>query len=213
MSKAINGENTDPSLLKHTVSAVNNSYPKILHLCHQGSMLEWSRIKDESSKTRKLRDNSTLSSFAVVKDQKRDRLISWRRLQNATGPEPPNPCLSCPESWSRLQVSTNDLKAFHFDIQDMFHQLSMPPRLHLLFPLHPVSLSDLSPTLQVVLLKRWPSLKQSEKVRPFQTTIPMGWNWAVVIANSVSARLLKVSFNTFRSSVKVGSLLHISDRY
>ena len=206
MTSMISDPATDPALLKSHVSASTPEYAQVLHLCHQGQMLHWTRVRDETPVAAQLRNNSTLSTFAVVKNETQDRLISWPRLQNAAGPLPPNPNLACPDSWARLAVDSDDLLAFHLDISDMFHQLPLPPKLEHLFPLTPITVSELPTALQAELCKFFPDLQPSDSVRPFQVTVPMGWNWAVAIANGVSTKILRLAFQAFQSSAKLGKL-------
>ena len=93
-TRALRKEN--PALFKHHVSELPNHYPRVLEACHAAKMLTWTVMQEETEEHRRLRSHSTLSSFAVVKDEKHDRLISWPnsktrsalRRQTLTCPRP-----------------------------------------------------------------------------------------------------------------------------
>ena len=163
-------------------------------------MLSWTVVLEESNADKLIRRHSTLSSFAVIKNDHRDRLISWPKLQNAVGPDPPNPALPTPDAWARVNVSASNLKAFHFDVRDMFHHLPLPPRLSHLFPLRQVYFGELPAQLQTALSNIFGTKLQPDTLlRPFHATVPMGWAWAVTIANNVSSRLLIHTYTLFRT--------------
>ena len=182
-----------PDALKHTVSTIRGHYPLTLAKCHQAGMLAWEATNTETKEETILREYSTLSSFAIVKSSTKDRLISWPKLQNEVGPTPPNPDLPKPDAWSAISDSATSLAGFHFDIRDMFHHLPLPTKLERLFPLQSVLFRDLPPALQEA-LRELPHLVciPSARLRPFQTSLPMGWTWAVVIAQAVSSSLLQI---------------------
>ena len=82
----------------------------------------------------------------------------------------------------------------------MFHHLPLPDRLKYIFPLRPVRYKELPATLQASLSKLLQKkLLPETLVRPFHATIPMGWNWAVAIANNISSNLLRMSYTLLQA--------------
>ena len=195
----ISDANTDPRILSHTVSAIDGHYPLVLEAAHNARMLHWSDTCKESGTEKMIRHFSTVSSFAVVKDFQRDRLISWPKLQNAAGPVPPNPQLPNPAYWNYIRDDSSSLLGFHIDVSDMFHHLPLPPRLHNLFPMQPVAFGSLPKTLRKsVTTYLGYAPHNTDLIRPFQTTVPIGWSWAVILAQSVAATLLQQARRIYR---------------
>ena len=206
MHELINDEKTDKHLLQHTVSAKPGHFPHVLHLAHSAGILHWTHVPSETPEHQRLRSFSTVSSFAVVKNQHTDRLITWPRLQNHAGPTPPNPNLPNPASWVKIQDNSSNLLGFHMDVSNMFHHLPLPPLLRYLFPLQAVRFSDLHQNIQADLSQTFGFIPDPhDLVRPFHCTIPMGWTWAVVIAQRVSKRLIAIARTVHRNPFPSGS--------
>ena len=77
---------------KH-VPMIPGQYPLVINRLQESGMLSSSVVKHETPQYTRLADSlsdcDTMTSFAVVKDQKWDRLISWPRVQNLRMPDPP----------------------------------------------------------------------------------------------------------------------------
>ena len=177
IQQAMEAKDREATIFVHNVSALKGHYPRLLALCHSANMFSWTLVEEEDSHTQDFRNNITLSSFAVVKDDRKDRLISWPKAQNELGPIPPNPNLPSPDARTKLETSSTTLAAFHLEIQDMFHHLPLPPRLRHFFPLKPVSFRNLPPQLKSAMSKLFGRcISETEILRPFHATVPMGWN-------------------------------------
>lgn len=82
---------------------------------------------------------------------------------------------------------------FGVDIADMFHNVVLPQWLSELLPLAPVAFGDLSDDAHRALcaqLQLRSRPKQAHKFRPFQITLPMGFKWAVTLANSLVSEII-----------------------
>ena len=177
-------------------------------------MLSWERVADEIPTMKHFRQNITLSSFAVNKDYTRDRLISWPRAQNEFGPNPINPLLPIPDASFSIQTDDDSILALHFDVQDMFHHLLLTPRLVKLFPLKAFRLKNLPRKLQLSLSRLYnQSLQPEGLLRLFHATIPMGWTWAVTIANGVAHGLLDCANTIFMPSSYAQSFRRLGSHF
>ena len=73
----------------------------------------------------------------------------------------------------------------------MLHQLPLPTKLHYLFPLASLAFQKLPEPLQLQISSQLGFIPEpSDLVRPFQTTISMGWSWAVAIAQCIASNIL-----------------------
>ena len=209
-----NSHKNNQSTFRHTISQRPGHFPQVLAKCHDANMLSWTKVADEPTTVRFLRDRITLSSFAVVKNASQDRLISWPKAQNALGPPPLDPALPTPDAWTRIHTSAASLLGFKFDVRNMFHHLPLPPRLSKLFPLHAYRLHDLPSSLQSKLqLLFSDSLSPNDRLRPYHATTPMGWSWAVTLANAVAYSLLTLSRTLYRPPPYAGVFARLDGQY
>lgn len=79
-----------------TVSALPGHFEKVLLRASEAGMVLWKDPCNDSMEHRDISAYLTMSSFAVVKDQHEDRLISWPRTANMFLIEPPDVDLPCP---------------------------------------------------------------------------------------------------------------------
>lgn len=121
-------------------------------MADNAGMLEWSLVSNECEEYSELADTITMTSFAVTKDEERDCLISWPRVQNELIGDPPPVELPNPCSFSKMQVDRgSSRKAFFFYISNMFHNICLPSWLARFFPLQPVRFGNLPGHLQRIL--------------------------------------------------------------
>ncbi len=134
-----------------------------------------------------------MTSFAVVKNEQKDRLISWPHVQNSDFLDPPKVDLPDPFLLSRLRIAANSkLSGFALDIANMFHNIKLPVWLVPFFPLHPVRFGNLPGELQRAVmsemrLQRRP--QQSSLLRPTPEHLAYGFKWAVYIAHTICRRM------------------------
>lgn len=178
------------------VHAKEGEYPKVLLKADIGGMLDWSIVSNEDAQYRHLANALTISSFAVCKDEQRDRLISWPRVQNLYMPDPPYTDLPNASHFDKIrEPQCLDLAGFYFDVGNMFHNIKMPVALARFFPLRQIRFGDLSEHLQKRLSKQLGNtLTDSVMLRPIQTTLPMGFKWAVYIAHTFAHECFREAF-------------------
>ena len=181
------------------VYSLPGHYERVLHSADTAGMLEWSLVQRESAPFSKLADQITMTSFAVNKDSERDRIISWTRVQNLFLPEPPLVNLPSPVVFSRLRVSKKGpLGGFYLDADNMFHNICPYSHLVRFFPLAKARFGNLPRPLQSKLKSSWGFRPhQSEFVRPYQSTLPMGFKWAVYIAHTLAESYIEEAMSTF----------------
>ena len=138
-----------------------------------------------------------MTSFAVTKNGERDRLISWPKVQNMYMPDPPYTDLPNPSHFDKLrQPGNNQLGAFYFDVENMFHNIRLPDSLSRFFPLQTVAFGQLPKALRNELCGKWGFTPDSTaRIRPLQTTLPMGFKWAVFIAHTFANTCVRQAFN------------------
>jgi hypothetical protein len=108
--------------------------------------------------------------FAVLKNADGDRIIVDLRRGNCYFREPPDSKLPAIESLSKLAVRTGQrLHAGILDLDSYYHRLRLPARYQTYFGLPAVSMPDGS--------RRWLVWR----------TVPMGWSWAVALAQESHA--------------------------
>jgi len=204
------------------VHSLKGHYPRILEKAYRVGVVDWSDPKTESIEYSKLAKRLTMTSFAVRKDEKKDRMISWPRFQNMILPDPPYTELPTPDLFSTIRIEKEaKLEGFYFDISNMFHNIRLPKALAKLMPLTPVTASSLSErTIAGIEASFGRSIQPYEKIRPIQATLPMGFKWAVYIAHTLAARCMKRAFDIVRSAPVASQLpsdsrlvqLHRNDR-
>ena len=181
------------------VHALSGHYNLILERLHNAGMLAWSVIDREESSYTRIANTLTMTSFAVVKDQERDRLISWPRVQNASFPDPPYTELPNPGNFTNLRHrEAASLSGFFLDVENMFHNVPLPTHLSLLFPLKEVVYGNLHGTFQRSLQKQLGFRPQQRiRLRPLQRSLPMGFKWAVYLAHTFVQSCYEEAFKIF----------------
>lgn len=110
------------------VHCIPGHFERGLSGAHRAGMILWSPIRTADAPYSRLANFLITSSFGVSKDEQRDRLISWPRVQNDLLPEPPQVQLPSPDLFSRVREETSLAHgAFYFDIANMFHNIRLPP--------------------------------------------------------------------------------------
>lgn len=162
-------------------------------------MLQLSVVKEEYLKYTKFAKHVTMTSFAVVKDTKRDRLISWPRMQNEGMPKPPYADLLALDLLQNIGVPDSACPSgFFFDIANMFHTIRLPPSFAKLLPMSPILFGSLSKETQSAILStKNTNLHQHVLVRPLQTTMPMGFKWSVFIAHTIAKKCIQHAYQLF----------------
>eukprot|EP00438_Fugacium_kawagutii_P003956 Skav200396 [mRNA] locus=scaffold1919:156792:162160:- [translate_table: standard] len=125
-----------------------------------------------------------VTPFCVHKKNNRLRLILDCRMVNKRFRHPPGVALAAGSTWSQVALpAESTLWVAQSDIKDYFYSLAMPEPLRDFFCL---------PSIRSELLQEWgldlPKMSNSldpQVVFPRLRTIPMGWNWAMWIAQRV----------------------------
>ncbi|KAI0558954.1 hypothetical protein FGB62_177g010 [Gracilaria domingensis] len=195
------------------VHAHAGEYPLLLSRLEDSGMLRWSVVDNEDKRYTTLADALTMTSFAVVKDISKDRLISWPRIQNLCMPEPPEVNLPNPGHLAALQVPKQSiLSGFYLDIANMFHNIRMPSNLASIFPFAKVAFGNLPGCLQRKLQAKFGFRpEQSELLRPLQCTLPMGFKWSVFIGHTFVESCYQEAFVLFRPSSRRFRLSNVFD--
>lgn len=93
----------------------------------------------------------------------------------------------------------------------MFHNIRLPPSLYRFFHLRQVPFGDLPGPVQCALVTRSGTRpRQADLFRPLQTTLSMGWKWAVYIAHYFAKSCLHECFNRFYASSRLLGMLSAS---
>ena len=134
-----------------------------------------------------------ISPFFVAKKSGKQRLVLDCRAVNQRFRAPPRVALAAGYSWSRLQLPPGEvLYTAQSDIRDYFYSLSMPSDLRELFSLPPIPHSllcewqvsrDFGGDLPAVEGWIWPCMR----------VVPMGWSWAMWIAQRVHTEQILVA--------------------
>ena len=126
--------------------------------------------------------------FFVRKKSGKLRLILDCRAVNRRFKRPPPLALGAGTSWAQVSVPQGcNLHLAQSDIKDYFYSLQLPPELQPLFCL---------PALPLSLVQDWgfPELQRLEGdseglIFPMLRVVPMGWSWAMWIAQRVHQHL------------------------
>lgn len=192
-----------PEIPVPRVHSLTGHYAKVLLRMHDAGMLQWSVIENEDPQYTELADALVMTSFAVLKDETRDRLISWPRVQNLYMPDPPHTALPNPGHFSKIRTPRDSaLSGFYSDIENMFHNIRMPPHLAAFFPMKEIPFGSLPGPLQRSLrntLGYQP--RQAARLRPLQCTLPMGFKWAVFISHTFVQSCYMEALNVFLSTL------------
>ena len=184
------------------VKCLPRNYGRLLERLTYSGMIIWGLLADEDSTYSRIANKLTMSAFAVVKDEKRDRLVTWPRTQNHMVPDAPKVNLPHPSQFGLFRA-TPDLRfsAFCIDIANMSHHISLPQHLVRYFPLQTICFRDLPRKLQAFLIKQFGKhISQDEFLRPCQATMSIGFKWSVYIIHTISQYLVRRSWNEFRAS-------------
>ena len=134
-----------------------------------------------------------VTPFFVAKKSGRLRMVLDCRTVNRRFRPPPPLALSAGYSWSRLRVPKGKkLYIAQSDIRDYFYALEMPHNLRPLFCLPPVPKK---------LLREWdvPADRGGDLVGdngwvwPMLRVIPMGWSWAMWLAQKVHEEQVRIA--------------------
>lgn len=119
--------------------------------------------------------------FAVSKPDGQQRLIIDARPANNLFLDPPPVSLPTPDLLSNLEVpSGSPIFIAKCDLENFYHRLRLPPWLWPYFALPPVKADELG----------LDQFGEGVTVWPCCTTLPMGWNHAVFVAQSVHENVL-----------------------
>ena len=125
-----------------------------------------------------------VTPFFVVKKTGRLRLILDCRGVNRRFRPPPPMALGSGSSWSQLSIEKGDcLFTAQSDIKDYFYSLQLPSSLRPLFSLPAIPTACL--TRWSVGRDLWDGLDREGWVFPMLRVVPMGWNWAMYLAQRV----------------------------
>lgn len=125
-----------------------------------------------------------VTPFFVAKKDGRQRLILDCRGVNKRFRAPPAMSLAAGYTWSHLQIPKNkNLYVAQSDIKDYFYHLKMPDSLQPLFSM---------PSVPSSLLRSWKvaanrggEADREGQAFPMLRVVPMGWNWAMWLAQRV----------------------------
>lgn len=146
-----------------------------------------------------------VAPFFVKKKDGRQRMVLDCRAVNRRFRQPPPVALAAGYSWTRLELPEHSkLYVAQSDIKDYFYSLSLPEDLRSMFCLPPVP---------VGYLKRWqvsPSMGgdlpgQEGWIWPSLRVVPMGWNWAMYLAQRVHQEQILVATGISPSRILVDS--------
>ena len=131
-----------------------------------------------------LRPGDLVTPFFVVKKNGRLRFILDCRGVNKRFRDPPPLALAAGSTWSQLEVPSGEhLYVAQSDIRDYFFSLELPPDLQHLFCLPPISMQYLRDW--GIAMPGDGLVDSSGWVWPRCRVIPMGWSWAMYIAQRV----------------------------
>ncbi|CAN8063811.1 unnamed protein product [Agarophyton chilense] len=150
---SLNANTTEP-LPTPVLHATKPHYAKLLRRADSSGMLRWSVVEHEDPENFELADMLEMTLFWVTKSLKEDRLTSWPRVQNALLPDPPHKPLPDPSIFNRITTGSKNLSGFYLDIQNIFHNITLPSDLSLLFPMPKISLFALPSGLHSKLRER-----------------------------------------------------------
>ena len=135
-----------------------------------------------------------VTPFFVAKKDGRQRLIMDCRGVNMRFRPPPGVALAAGYSWSQLQLGSKDkLHVAQSDIKDYFYALGLPEDLQPFFCLPGIPVEMLEhfgvPGQQRV------GLEDAEVCFPMLQVVPMGWNWAMWVAQRVHQHQSMIASN------------------
>lgn len=92
-------------LRQSRVFSLPGHYEKVIEKGDYAGLLKWTVLSRVSKPFAKLADGITMTSFAVTKNYKNERLISWPWMQNMLFPNPPKVAMPDLRLITRLSVS------------------------------------------------------------------------------------------------------------
>ncbi|PXF48939.1 hypothetical protein BWQ96_01281 [Gracilariopsis chorda] len=119
---------------KPVIHASHARYAMLFQRADAAGMLTWSLVSEKPQQYRTLADVSQLTLFAVSKSMDGDGLTLWSRIQDDTFPDPPFTSLPETGLLNSVVASKGKLQAFHFNVSNKFHNVSVPRWLSLLLP-------------------------------------------------------------------------------
>ena len=146
-----------------------------------------------------------VAPFFVKKKDGRQRMVLDCRAVNRRFRQPPPVALAAGYSWTRLELPEHSkLYVAQSDIKDYFYSLSLPEDLRSMFCLPPVPIGH---------LKRWQVSSsmggelpgQEGWIWPSLRVVPMGWNWAMYLAQRVHQEQILVATGISSSRILVDS--------
>ena len=134
-----------------------------------------------------------ISPFFVAKKSGKQRLVLDCRAVNQRFRPPPRVALAAGFSWSRLHIPEGEtLFTAQSDIRDYFYSLSLPAELRELFCLPPIPHSLLL-EWQVPFELGGCCASSGGWVWPCMRVVPMGWSWAMWIAQRVHTEQVMIA--------------------
>ena len=134
-----------------------------------------------------------ISPFFVAKKSGKQRLVLDCRAVNQRFRPPPRVALAAGYSWSRLHIPEGEtLFTAQSDIRDYFYSLSLPAELRELFCLPPIPHSLLL-EWQVPFELGGCCASSGGWVWPCMRVVPMGWSWAMWIAQRVHTEQVMIA--------------------
>lgn len=125
---------------------------------------------------------SIVTPFFVIKKSGRLRMVLDCRASNAFFKDPPDIALPAGYSFSQLEIPDGQsMFIAQTDIRDYFYSIGMPVSLRPYFALPQLDLKKILPDHPLCLSHSGDSLL----VFPAMKVVPMGWNWAMFIAQRV----------------------------
>ena len=121
---------------------------------------------------------SVVTPFFVIKKSGKLRLVLDCRATNEMFQSPPDIAMPAGYSFSQLQMKAKDtLYIAQTDIKDYFYSIGLPEELRPYFTFPQVDLRKISPEDPRCIGVEGPVL-----IYPCMKVVPMGWNWAMYIA-------------------------------
>ena len=134
-----------------------------------------------------------ISPFFVAKKSGKQRLVLDCRAVNQRFRPPPRVALAAGYSWSRLHIPEGEtLFTAQSDIRDYFYSLSLPAELRELFCLPPIPHALLL-EWQVPFELGGGCASSGGWVWPCMRVVPMGWSWAMWIAQRVHTEQVMIA--------------------
>jgi hypothetical protein len=166
---------------------LHGHYPPLLRRLHAAQLIVFSQYRPKVIN----------GLFAVFKPDGTQRLIIDARRANSQFVDPPHVELCTPDRWANLQVAPGvKIYTAKADIADYYHKIKMPELWWPYFGLpsvHPaeVGMADAFPGVQEI----WPMI----------VTLPMGFNHAVFLGQSLHKNFVEKHVPLLRSCDMVGA--------